>query len=78
MTRKKKDVNITSVTFRSSIPGEKQFQHLHVEATAGVDENEDPQEVLDKLKTFVGKELTRARFGEIPKPVQRQGRFQLE
>lgn len=55
---------ITHVSFRSSISGAAQYQHLHVEATAEVAQGDDPSKVLDGLKVFVAQELHRARFGK--------------
>lgn len=67
-THTPKPSRITHVSFRSSISGAAQYQHLHVEATAEVGANDDPTVVLDGLKVFVARELHRARFGRTQDP----------
>lgn len=67
-------MKIDRVTFRGNIET-RQFQHVHVEASAMVDAGEDPQAVLDAVKTFVASELLRARDGEKVEPRPAPGRF---
>lgn len=71
-----KPPTITSVSFRSSVPGPDRFQHLHVEATASVPPGEDAEAVLDGVKDFVARQLVRAKRGEVAAPVPVEGRFQ--
>lgn len=71
-----KTATVTSVTFRSSVPGDQRFQHYHVEATASVGEGEDPSAVLDAVKAFVARELKRAKTGRVEPQPPVQGRFQ--
>lgn len=75
MSKRPPLVKIKSVTFRSSIPGAKQFQHLHVEASADVPPGANASDILDGVKAFVARELVRAKDGQTPKPAARQGRF---
>lgn len=71
---RRKAVVIKSVTVRSSIQL-KSFQHFHVEASADVPVGEEPEYVVDKLKAFVAKELTRAKEGRVVPAPPVQGRF---
>lgn len=69
------EAKITSVTFRSSVPGDQRFQHLHIEASASVGPNDDPSAVLDGVKMFVARELKRAKTGRVEPQPPVQGRF---
>lgn len=75
-TKRKYGIDITQVTFRAnvSMPGER-FNHIHVEASASVG-TDDPQDVLDGLKRFIGDELMRARGG-VPVVAPTDGRFRI-
>jgi hypothetical protein len=74
MRKKAAQVKIKSVTVRSSIQL-KSFQHLHIEASADVPLGEEPEAVVDQLKSFVAKELKIAKEGRVvPQPAV-QGRF---
>jgi hypothetical protein len=54
-----KRISITSVTFRANGPAQgTPFSHCHVEATARVNSDEKPTEVLAALRTFVIAELS--------------------
>lgn len=71
----RKPVKITSVSFRSNIALDSKFNHIHIEASADVPAGERPETVVDQLKTFVARELKRAKEGVVPpQPV---GRFRV-
>lgn len=77
MTRKKKPaaLKITSVSFHANAQMDGKYQHVHIEATAGVGPGENPSDVLDGLKDFVAAELRRAKGEE--KIVTTPGRFRV-
>lgn len=77
MAARKQKLKITSVSFRANCitDANKKFEHIHVEATASVDSDEDPREVLDGLKEFVASEL-RAAKGDVYQ-VTTPGRFRV-
>lgn len=57
-------VKIRSVSFRANLAIDK-FQHIHIEATADVPKDHEPEQVIEELKDFVARELIRARDGAI-------------
>ena len=73
----KKKLVITSVTFRANCladPNQK-YNHIHVEATAAVQGNDNPSDTLNALKEWVASELRIAK-GEVRK-VETPGRFRV-